>query len=432
MTIALRFGRVCVLACLLVHAAVAADFVAGVDASLLRFFEDRGIVYREAGQTGDALVILRKRGVNCVRLRLFTSSPTKAQADPYNHINNLDYTVPLAVRVKQAGLQFLLDFHYSDTWADPGKQAKPAAWTNLTFAELEQRMTDYSSNGIAACRSAGAMPDWVQVGNEITSGLLWPDGRVGGAHENATQWSQLGRLVKAAVRGIRDAAGTQPPKIVIHIDRGADWTTTQWYFDNLLREQVEFDIIGQSYYPFWHGDLDALRNCLNLTASRYGKPVVVAETAFPWTNSTDVVGFPATPAGQAAYVVELAKIVNGVPGGLGAGVFWWGTEYQRLPGVATAGFESRSFFGTGGDVLPAAAVFGRLTAPVVLKACLTNASLRIAWPLSGAGMALFTTTSLDLPAAWAPATDAPQMSGLNFETSVPLGSEPGRFFRLQP
>ena len=410
---------------------VAGDFVAGVDASHLRFFEDRGIVYREAGQVQDALAILQRRGVTCVRLRLFTSSAAQAQADPYNRINNLDYTVPLAARVKQAGLKFLLDFHYSDTWADPGKQTKPMAWTNLSFTELEQRMVEYNSNCIASFKGGGAMPDYVQVGNEITSGLLWPDGRVGGAYENPTQWSQLGRLIKAAIRGIRDAAGAQPPKIMIHIDRGGDWAATQWYFDNLRQQNVEFDLIGQSYYPFWHGDLNALRDCLNRTAGRYGKPVVVAETAFPWTNSTDVVGIPATPAGQSSYVIELAEVVKGVPGGLGRGIFWWGTEYQRLNGVNTAGFEYRSFFNVGGDVLPAAETLGQLSAPVALRAGLDGTNLALSWPLSGAGLSLTTSTSLSPPALWSRSTNDIQTTGRAFGTTLPMGAEPGRFFRLQ-
>jgi arabinogalactan endo-1,4-beta-galactosidase len=346
---------------------LAGDFIAGVDASHLKFFEDRGVVYRESGEPRDPLELLKRRGVNCVRLRLFTSSTAQAQGDAYNRINNLDYTVPLAARVKQAGLTFLLDFHYSDTWADPGKQAKPSAWTNLSFAGLEQRMLDYNSNCIAAFKAAGAMPDYVQVGNEIIGGLLWPDGRVGGAYENPTQWSQLGRLLKAAIRGIKDAAVGQPPKIMIHIDRGGDWAATQWYFDNLQRQQVEFDLMGQSYYPFWHGGLSALRDCLTRSANRYGKPVVVAETAFPWTNSAEVVGFPATPSGQSQYVIELAKIVKSLPGGLGRGIIWWGTEYQRLNGVGTAGFEYRSFFDTGGNILPAAGALGQLAAAVKLK-----------------------------------------------------------------
>jgi arabinogalactan endo-1,4-beta-galactosidase len=409
---------------------VAGDFIAGVDMSHLRFFEDRGIVYRDTGQVGDALEILRRRGVTCVRLRLFTSNAAQAQADPYNRINNLDYTVPLAARVRQAGLRFLLDFHYSDTWADPGKQAKPAAWTGLPFAGLEQQMYEYNSNCIAAFKTSGAMPDCVQVGNEITSGLLWPDGRVGGAYENPTQWSRLGRLLKAAIRGIRDAAGAQTPKILIHIDRGADWATTQWYFDNLLREQVEFDLIGESYYPFWHGGLETVRDCLHRAADRYGKPVIIAETAFPWTNSTDVIGLPATPAGQCSYILDLAKVVQGVPGGRGVGVFWWGTEYQLLNGVSTAGFESRSFFDVGGNVLPAAEALGQLAAPVVLRAGLTGTNLTLSWPFSGAGLSLTTATNLSPPVVWGLSGEVIQTTGLTLRALVPAGDRI-RFFRLE-
>ena len=203
-------------------AASAVDFIAGADLSHLAFFEARGVVYRESGQPQDALLILKQHGLTCVRLRLFTSSPSQAQADPYNFINNLDYTVPLARRVKAAGFQFLLDVHYSDTWADPGHQRKPDAWTNLTFVQLVQQMHDYNSNTIAAFQTAGAMPDYVQIGNEISSGLLWPDGRVGGNYETPAQWAQLGQLLNAAVHGIREASGNAVPRIIVHIDRGGD------------------------------------------------------------------------------------------------------------------------------------------------------------------------------------------------------------------
>ena len=227
------------------------EFLSGADFSHLAFFEDRGIIYKDAGQPQDACGILSRHGLNCVRLRLFTSSAAQAQADPYSYTNNLDYTLPLAVRAKNAGLQLLLNFHYSDTWADPGQQTKPAAWTDLTtFDALEQQMYDYNSNAIAAFKAARAMPEYVQVGNEIIGGMLWPDGRVGGSYDTSTQWSQLGRLIKAAIRGIKDAAGTNKPGIMIHIDRGGDWDGTRWFFDHLGQQQVEFDAIGQSYYPF--------------------------------------------------------------------------------------------------------------------------------------------------------------------------------------
>lgn len=409
----------------------AADFIAGADCSHLAFFEQRGSVYRTDGEVRDALAILKQQGLTCVRLRLFTSTAEQAQADPYNRINNLAYTLPLAVRCKQAGLQVLLDFHYSDTWADPGKQAKPSAWTNLSFPQLEQRLYEYNRDTLNAFKAAGALPDYVQVGNEITPGMLWPDGRVGGAYENATQWSQLGRLLKAAIRGVREASGAAPPKLMIHIDRGGDWPATQWYFDHLREQQVEFDLIGQSYYPFWHGTMEALRGCLTNAAARYGKPVIVAETAFPWTNSTDVAGFPATPAGQNAYLIALAKVVKGVPGGRGAGIFWWGTEYQRLAGVNTAGFESRSFFDAGGNVLPAARTLGQLATPIVLRAGVTGRDLRVQWPLSGAGLALFTSTNPALPADWRLWSDAVEIAPEGFAATLAVGLAPARFFRLQ-
>lgn len=412
-------------------ASPAGEFIAGADFSHLAFFEDRGVIYRDAGQPQDALTILKSYGVTCVRLRLFTSSAEQAQADPYNATNNLDYTLPLAVRVKNAGLQFMLDFHYSDSWADPGKQTKPAAWTNLSFVELEQRMYDYSSNTIATFQAAGAMPEYVQVGNEIIQGLLWPDGKVGGSSDTPAQWSQLGRLLKAAIRGIHDAAGALRPKILIHIDRGGDWSGTRWFFDNLAQQQVEFDIIGESYYPWWHGSPDALRQCLTNVTQRYGKPVIVAETAFPWSNSADLYGIPATTNGQVQYVIELARIVKGVPTGQGIGIFWWGTEYVRVPGTSLAGFDRRSFFDFDGNALPVASAFGQLAAPIQLKASLTDAALTLAWPLSGAGMSLMTATNLTPPAAWMPVTNAIQSTGAVFSTTLPASAEHNRFYRLQ-
>ncbi len=414
----------------------AGEFISGADFSLLKFFEDGGVVYRDNAQTQDGLAILRNHGVNCVRLRLFTSSAAQALADPYNYINNLDYTVPLAVRVKNAGLKFLLDFHYSDTWADPGHQAKPVAWTNLNFTQLVQQMRQYNSTCIAAFKAAGAMPDYVQVGNEITGGMLWPDGQVSG--NTNVSWSKLGALMTAAVSGIRDAAGTNPPQIIVHIDRGGDWQTTRWFFDNLLYQQVPFDIIGESYYPFWHGSLDDLRNCLTNAAARYDKPLLVAETAFPWTGSTNIYGIPTTTNGQVQYVAALAQVIKSTPRALGAGVFWWGTEYQRLSGYNLAGFDQRSFFGSGpnspvvaGNVLPVADAFGGLAAPITLSASLATNRLTLAWPLSGAGLALNTATTLYPAAVWSPVTNAVQNTGAVFNVTLPIDLVQSRFYRLQ-
>lgn len=412
------------------NAPLPVEFIAGADMSHLVYFEDRGVTYRENGVVRDALELLADRGLNCVRLRLFTSSAAQAQANPYNYTNNLDYNLPLAVRVKNAGLKFLLDLHYSDTWADPGHQSKPALWTNLNFTDLKAEIRSYSSNSIAAFAGVGAMPDYVQVGNEISQGLLWNDGRVGGSYENPAQWSQLAQLLISAIQGIKDAAGAQMPRIIIHIDRGGDWGATQWYFDNLTAQQVPFDILGESYYPWWHGSPGALATCLTNAVKRYGKPVMVMETAFPRSNSTNLFGIPASTNGQVQFVTELAKTVKGVPGGKGAGMFWWGTEYQQVSDQGLAGFDRRSFFGTGGDVLPVAEAFGALTAPVEITPSLSNNTLILRWPLSGAGMSLQSSTNLS-PTAWTNATNAVQSTGSGFTTSQSVNGTTSRFYRLQ-
>ncbi|MFO1498749.1 MAG: glycosyl hydrolase 53 family protein [Verrucomicrobiota bacterium] len=153
-------------------------FLAGADCSHLQFFESRGAIYRNKGEPVDALQILKTAGLNCVRLRLFTSSAAQAEADPYNYGNNLADTLPLAIRVKRAGLQFMLDFHYSDTWADPGKQTKPAAWKDLSFPDFNACRPTIES----ACKLSEkwrSSLEYVQIGSETIGGLLWPDGRVG-------------------------------------------------------------------------------------------------------------------------------------------------------------------------------------------------------------------------------------------------------------
>lgn len=405
-------------------------FLAGADMSHLRFFEDRGAVYRDNGQVRDALGILRDRGINCVRLRLFTSSPAQAAADPYNYINNLEYTLPLAVRAKQAGHRVLLNFHFSDSWADPGKQRVPSAWAQLSFPALVSTLRQYTSNVLAAFAAAGVVPEYVQVGNEITQGMLWPHGQVGGTNDTPSQWGRLGELLRSAIQGIRDAVPSGGPQIMMHIDRGGDWAGTQWFFDRLQAQGVSYDLIGLSYYPFWHGSLDDLRNTLTRAGARYRKPIVVVETAFPFEGSTNVWGIPPSTNGQVQYVRALAEVVRGVSEGRGRGIFWWGAEYQSLWGYRLAGFDRRSLFGPGGEVLPAAAALGRLTAPVRLEARLDSEGLRLTWPLSGAGMDLWSTTSLAPGTLWIRVTAGPVAAGLDYQTIVPA-QQRAAFYRLR-
>lgn len=363
--------RILLLTLSLVLAAVAVEpapvFLAGADVSHLQLMEQRGILYRENGQPREALALLKAHGITCIRLRLWTSSDEDAAKDVYNRGNNLACMLPLAKRVKAAGLLLLLDFHYSDRWADPGHQTKPKAWEGLTFAQLEQRMYAYNRDTIAAFRTAGALPDYVQIGNETPMGMVWPEGKV----DQPEKWGQLARLIRAADQGITEGAGPRKPKTIIHLDRGGNWGTTQWFFDKLITEQqVAFDIIGQSYYPFWHGTFDDLRKCLKGCVARYGKPVIVAETAFPWATAqwdgkpvAPINGIPPGPAGQVRFTRELGGILNELPDHKGLGIFWWGAEFQATPGLNFDGFDTRSFWNKAGDILPVVDALGALAAP---------------------------------------------------------------------
>jgi arabinogalactan endo-1,4-beta-galactosidase len=365
MTMGPIIGLVLLASALLAATAEPAPFLAGADLSHLPLMERHGHRYRDGNRAGDAIAILKRHGITCVRLRLWTSTPAMAAADPFNRGNHLDEVLALARRVRAAGLVLLLDFHYSDTWADPRHQHKPQAWAGLSGAALADRVYTYSRDTISAFRTAGAMPGYVQIGNETTVGMLWPDGKVDGA----SGWAAYAGLVRAAARGIAEGAGTEPrPRTIVHIDRGGDWTTTQWFFDALLREQqVDIDIIGQSYYPWWHGTLEDLRTCLERCVERYGKPVLIAETAVPWaTTSWDgkplspIHGIPAGPDGQVRFVRELGRIVGGLPGGSGLGVVWWGAELQTTPGINADSFDQRSFWGADGRLLPVARELGAL------------------------------------------------------------------------
>ncbi|HXS69607.1 MAG TPA: glycosyl hydrolase 53 family protein [Candidatus Polarisedimenticolia bacterium] len=409
--------------------------LAATDFSDLAFFESRGVTYKDHGQVMDGLQILKNHGFNCIRLRLWTSSASQAASDPYNYGNNLAYTIPLAVRVKNAGLMFSLDFHYSDTWADPGKQATPSAWTNLTFAQLVDEMRFYNSNTIAAFAAAGAMPDFVQIGNEITAGMLWPSGKVS---RSAGSWPNLGQLMKSAVRGIQDASTalhTNMPKIIVHIDRGADWATTEWFFDNLNAQGVPYDIIGESYYPFFHGPLANLNTCLSNTAVRYSKPVIVAENAFPWTNSVTswtnkLYGFAPTVDGQVSFIAALAQVVKSVPHHLGMGVFYWGAEYQLVNGVNEAGFNTTALFDSHGNLLPAADGIAGMAAPLVITPSLAGTNLQLEWPFSGAAARLVVSSNIGPAAIWSSTSNTASVTGTALSVTVPLSNKSG-FYRLQ-
>jgi len=291
--------------------------------------EEQGVIYKDGGKPKDIFAIFHDRGATCVRLRLFVQPNGKGGV-----VNDYAYTIALAKRVKAAGLLFSLDFHYSDTWADPGQQRTPAAWRDLSFPHLVNQTRDYTADTLKAFKDAGVTPDVVQIGNEITHGLLWPLGGLGiKRFSDDAAFDRVAELLKADVDGIHLALGNDTPtKIMIHID-GADATSTvKWFFDHINARHVPFDMIGLSYYPTWGGDLSHVKTTLAMAAKAYGKPIVIAETAYPFADSPALEGrkksfkWPLTPEGQKQYLEDLLQLVRETPGGLGAGVLYWYPE----------------------------------------------------------------------------------------------------------
>ena len=322
------------------------------------------MVFKDAGKPADIFAVFQRHGANCVRLRLFVQPDGKAGV-----VNDLAYTLDLAKRVKAAGLLFCLDFHYSDTWADPGHQSTPARWQGLALAPLADHLRDYTAEVIRAFEDAGIPPDVVQIGNEITNGLLWPTGKIAGEGVPLGGFDRVAALLRAGVAGVRQGVGGRPmPRIMLHIDGGENATKARWFFDNITRRGVPFDLIGLSYYPFYNGTLEDLRRTLDFVARTYRKPVVVAETAYlqtedPWMKSSERRGmsFPLTPAGQKDFLAALIQTVRATPDGLGAGVLYWYPESVpvRDPAVNNWYGGGAALFDRHGSALPALAAFGQ-------------------------------------------------------------------------
>ncbi len=284
---------------------------------------------------GSEISIMYAHGWNAFRLRVFLS-PVRSAPN-----NTLENTITLAKQIKAAGAMFMLDIHYSDTWADPQHQETPVAWRNLTVEQVEQKVEEYTKDVLTQLKATGATPDMVQVGNEITGGTLWPQGHVqvpltdvktgAGAiqplpipYDDQTQWSNFTRFIKAGTRGVR--AVTPGAKIIIHIDCGGDWVVTKWFFDHFTEAGVDYDIIGQSFYPNYHGTLAMMQQNLAETFNRYHKPIIIAETGYPQSGAANgkYMQWPGTPQGQLQFMADLVNTVQRDPHSMG--VFYWAPE----------------------------------------------------------------------------------------------------------
>jgi arabinogalactan endo-1,4-beta-galactosidase len=330
-----------------------AEFMKGGDLSLLQFIQDHGVEYKETNQVKDPLLIFKDHGFNTVRLRLFVAPNGKA-----GQVNSLSYTLRLAKRVKDAGLKLMLDFHYSDGWADPAHQIIPAEWKELSHAQLVDRVFAYTRETMAAFARECCTPDMVAVGNEISNGMMWPDG---GPLSDAAKWDTLADLLKAGIRGVRASDPKGVVRVMIHIDKGGDKKASRWFYDNLQSRGVSFDVIGLSYYPFWHGTLANLSENLASLSESYKKDIMVVETGYDtWGGPQEKLPFPITPGGQKAFLEELIRVVAATPDGHGQGVVYWAPEWimgAKWNASGSGAWESRALFDNSGNMRPAMNAF---------------------------------------------------------------------------
>ena len=268
--------------------------------------------------------------------------------------NGLEYTLALVRDAKALGYKFLLDYHYSDTWADPAKQYLPEAWKGLTHEVLVDSVFEYTKRTMTAFRDAGAMPDMVQNGNEIINGMMWPDGKL---PEN---WDNLAELIQAGINGvIANCGNRKTPLIMIHIDQGGNLEKTKYFFNNIFARGIDFDVISQSYYPWWHGNLLDVRENLYFMATTYKKPIVMVEVAYcsePTEYREKPAPFPETPEGQKEFLEAVHQLMLETPGNLGRGIFWWEPAVGNMRGIAT-----RDIFDSDGNVQPVIEVFDKFT-----------------------------------------------------------------------
>ena len=283
---------------------VASTFAKGADISWVTQMESSSVkFYDKSGNQQELFALMKSLGFNSIRLR--------AWVNPTDGWCNTADVVAKALRAKAAGMKILIDFHYSDSWADPGKQPKPAAWMALDFPTLVTTLHDYTVSVMNTLKTNGIMPDWVQVGNEVSDGMLWEDGRA------STHMANFATLVKAGYTAVKSVSSST--KVIVHVANGYDNTTFRWLFDGLKANGAQWDIVGMSLYPsttnYTTLDAQCLAN-INDMVSRYGTPAMVVEVGMTASDPTD----------SRAFLTDIITNVNGVSNGNGLGVFYWEPE----------------------------------------------------------------------------------------------------------
>ena len=296
-----------------------AAFAKGADVGWVSEMEAAHRVFRHRdGKVDDLFAILKEQGMDAIRLRVWV--------DPQDGWNGVADVVAKAKRAYAAGMRVMIDFHYSDSWADPQQQPKPKAWANYTVPQLAAAVAEHTRTVLTALRDAGISPAWVQVGNETRTGLLWPEGDATKHMDNYARFVDSGY---GAVKAVFPDA-----QVIVHVDNCHDNATFRWNFDGLKQHGARFDMIGVSSYPTtaknltWQAATAACEANLNDMVARYGKPVILSEVGVPWDH----------PDGR-AIVADLIARARRVDGGGARGVFYWEPEAYDWKGYPMGAFD---------------------------------------------------------------------------------------------
>ena len=331
----------------------------GADISMLPVYEQKNTVFRDAdGNAVKPLDFFRESGWNAARVRLFVN-PDKApeQNKEEGVCQDIPYVAKFGKQIKDAGMQFMLDFHYSDTWADPGKQFIPADWTDHSVDALCRNIYNHTTEALKAMKKAGAEPELIQVGNEITNGMLWPVGKI--HHNDNDDWSILCRMVASGAKACREQCPNA--RLIIHTEKAGDWGITKRFYEELRKHGNDYDIIGLSYYPMWHRNVGVLSATLDSLQTFFPeKEVMIVETAAYYSHDNDHWAkpdqhsefYPISIDGQTMFtkelVAELRRHSNVT------GLFWWFAEENESGEAVTKGWLNRGLFDNHtGRALPA-------------------------------------------------------------------------------
>jgi arabinogalactan endo-1,4-beta-galactosidase len=288
------------------------SFAKGADVGWLPQMEATGYKFYDTdGTEKDCLKLLKDRGMNTIRLRVWVN-PSSDKAS--GHCSK-EETVVMALRAQKMGMRIMIDFHYSDSWADPAKQFKPKAWENDTFSELLTHVYNHTFDVLSTLKKAGVTPEWVQVGNEIPGGMLWPEG-------SSKNWSQLAQLLNKGYEATKVV--DSKIKLIVHVDEGNNNAKFRWFFDNATANNVKYDVIGLSYYPFWikkdyAETIVDLENNLKDMASRYNKEVMVVEVGGEYDKAQNTFKM----------LAATIKAVKAVPNNKGLGVIYWEPQGEK-------------------------------------------------------------------------------------------------------